>query len=257
MRVLVTAWLALLELWRGRLAFLPLVVAVLAGLVCMARVEVNGAAMAADTVIGSVAWGLATQVLPVVGELVAVLAGAGAIAGEVERGTVLLLATKLPRWALVLGKALGVYAFVLASFAVWTAVLVGVSLAHGAGQAGPLVVAGLLGALPALFAASLAVALSARATTQGAIAGTVVCFLIRGVAGMLLGLNALASHPIWQGLTRAVQVAMPTDRLGEVATLVALGRPLDAAQTGSLVAPIAWLALAMGLFATRDLAGRG
>lgn len=163
MRTLELARLGLIELWRRGFALYPLAVFALLCLTLVAKVKFSGLSPNGHDVLQTLPGYIAASILPVAGELAALLIGASALAGEFERGTVLLLATKLPRAGVVLGKALGVYAFLFAVFAAWTAVLVvGCLMTGDAQQAGSLAVVGMLGVLPSLLIASIALAFSSR-----------------------------------------------------------------------------------------------
>lgn len=257
MRALWVAQFGLVELWRRRLPVLSVLVAVFIGLAMAAALRAVPQADPTAVLTRSMHWVIAIQVLPLMGELVGALAGAGALAPEVERGTVLLLATKLPRWQLLVGKALGAYAFVLASFVLWGLVLAGGWLAMGRNlvDVGPLLIAVMLSSLPGLLVTSVAIAFSARATMFGALVGTVMLFLARQFAWFVAATHLVDEGSPGYAVATAVRAALPMDRLGEVAGVVGQGLTLNGGQTLSLVAPLAWIALAAGVFHLRDLGG--
>lgn len=256
MSILTGAWLALIELWRRRLAILPIAVAVTLGFVLTGRLEGLGGVQGTHMLLVSVHWMIATQLLPTLGELVGILAGAPAIANEIERGTVTLLAVKVPRWEIVAGKLLGVYAFLLASFGLWAAVLGVLWAVGGVDGVGQLLAATMLGALPGLLVASIALAYSARLGAQTALVATVLTLMARGVASSLLQVHVLADRPGAEAVAKAISFLVPSDRLGEIPALLSNGQALSHAQLYALGMPLAWLALAMALFHLRDLSDR-
>ncbi|MDB5101674.1 MAG: hypothetical protein JWM80_6095, partial [Cyanobacteria bacterium RYN_339] len=199
MSVLVLARLGLIELWRHRLAVLPAVIAVLLGVGLYASVGVTppptpGGAMPLQ---GSLPWLIATNVLTGLGTVLGVLAAAGALAGEMDRGTAVLLAVRQPRWVIVLGKAVGVLAFIVASFLVWGAVLAAYWVSRGgAASVGPLLQATVLGALPGAMAAMLTLAFSTRSTATASIAGVVLVYLIKSAANTMLTGQMLVKSPV-------------------------------------------------------------
>lgn len=258
MGVLVLARLGLVELWRNRLVIMPAVVALLLAVGLYATNQVvppptPGGAMPLQ---GSIPWVMATSLLPFLGAILGVLAAAGALSGELERGTAVLLATRQPRWVIVVGKALGVIAFLLASFLAWGAVLGSYwVLRGGAGNVGQLLQATLLGALPGCLAGMLALAFSTRVAATASIAGVVLLYLIRAAANTMLEGQMLVKSPAATAVAQGLQWIVPSDRLGEVGALVAIGPALTAPHLWALIAPIAWLAVAVASFARRDLAG--
>jgi ABC-type transport system involved in multi-copper enzyme maturation permease subunit len=254
MSILALAQLGLVELWRHRLSLLPLVVALCLGLGLYLAQNVVPAHAGPSPLQGTIAWVCATQILPTIGSILGVLAASGAIAGEVERGTALLLATRQPRWVLILGKTAGVYAFLLASFAAWTVVLVGAWVLQGHyDNAHQLALAAMLGVLPGCLTAAVTLAVSTIASGQAATAAVVTFFMVKGLASGLIGTGALEKRPLIEGLAKGLVKTLPTEQLGEIGTKLAIGPGLLTEHYLAAIAPIAWLALGMLLFSRRDL----
>lgn len=244
------ARLALTELWRHKLALLPVGLAVLMVLLVFLP-EGEPARGVAD----AFTYDIGVTIVPFFGVFVAVLAGGGLLAGEVERGTALLLATKpVSRAGIVAGKALGAFAFIAGSFALWALVLTVVSLlrfppavALGVG------LATLAGALVPFLYAAIAIAASTRLPATGAIAaGGLAWFAVTIAAGVSKFAGA-ANLVAVVGAARILRGLVPSEHLAGWAGLIGTGGSPTTVQLIALLAIPAWLTLAAALFATRDL----
>ncbi len=250
MSLLALARLALIELWRHKLALLPIGLAALMVLLAFLP-EGEPAVVAAD----AFTYDIGVTIVPFFGVFVAVLAGGGLLAGEVERGTALLLATKpVSRAGIVAGKALGAFGFIAGSFALWAAVLAGVSLLRFS----PAVAAGvglatLAGALVAFLYAAIAIAASTRLPATGAIAAGGLAWFAVTVAGGVMKFEE-AANLVWVvGAARLLRWIIPSEHLGAWAALIGAGGSPTPVQLIALLAIPAWLGLAAALFASRDL----
>lgn len=248
-----TVRLTLLELWRQRLAFAPIAVAVV-----MAVVAVTFANVPASRMSPADARELATgaySMLGFLGTLIGLLAGAGLVSNEIERGTVLLLATKpLPRWLLLFGKALGAWAFVVLSYALWGAILVLQAALHMPGMPLGALFSGLLltALAPCLFAA-VALFYSTFLPTMGAVAAGLFTWVAASIAPNLVSFKT-QDHGAWIGyVADAVTRVLPVDALRALAIVVPFGDGMSQAQGWALLALPGWVLLAMLVFQRRSL----
>lgn len=250
MSLLALARLALIELWRHKLALLPIGLAALMALLAFVP-EVEPAAVPAE----AFTYDIGVTIVPFFGVFVAVLAGGGLLAGEIERGTALLLATKpVSRSGIVAGKALGAFAFIAASFALWAAVLTAISLlrfplavAVGVG------LATLAGALVPFLYAAIAIAASTRLPATGAIAAGGLAWFAVTVAAGVIKFEEVANLAMVVGAAKLLRFLVPAEHLGAWPAVIGAGGSPTAVQLIALAAIPAWLALAAGSFATRDL----
>lgn len=244
MRLLAITRMTLGELRHGKLVVLPLTVAV-AILLVAANIE------------NPQAWGdqLLTGMwtgLGVVGALVAILAASGAISAEVERGTMLLLASRpVSRATIVLGKGLGVALYLAGCVALWAvamALSVGSQLEAGAWTTlwGTSLVI-----LPVLLAAAIALAASTVFPTRGAIGGTLALWF---AASLVASIPLAAVRPenvervdLTQRITGWV---VPMRRLEAFPDAV-LGGGVPTSAWLAVGVVCAWTALAVVLFRLR------
>lgn len=247
--------LTLLELWRQRIAFAPLAVLILlvfGGLLPNPEVAVDGEAL---QFAGSEVAGAVLKVLQFLGVVVGLVVGAGLVASEVERGTVLLLATKpVPRWLLVLGKAAGAFAFLLIAFALWGAALsaiIGVRI--DAGAVGQTFLGSLLGVLPAWLFVAVSLAYSTRLPAMGAMAAGLFTWILAGVAPNLVGLKEMAAYRLIGQAAEVVTWILPGSQLDGLSSALTFGPAPAWEQMAAIAAIPAWLVLAMLLFQRRDL----
>lgn len=247
--------LTLLELWRQRQGILPVLVLLLLttmALLPVPEISANGEALRirAQDVAGG-----AFRVLQFFGVFLGLLVGAGLVAGEVERGTILLLATKpVPRWQLLLGKTLGAFLFILASFAAWGAVLallVGFRLSVS--DVLPTFGGTLVGALVAWLFAAIAICGSTRLPTMGAMGTGLLVWLLGSSAPNLIRLKEMAGYE-WVGrVSEVVATVVPVGRLDALSGALAFGPPPPAQDWLYLAAIPAWLVVAGLLFQRRNL----
>ncbi len=219
--------LTLVELRAGKLIVLPLTVAVAIVLVA-ANIE-NPSAHGTDLLYGM--WGG----LAVVGSLLAILTASGAISGEIERGTMLLLAARpVSRMTIVLGKLLGIATYLALCTILW-AVLLGVGMGTRVDE-GPWVLAGgaLLAIVPMLLATAVALVASALFPTRGAIGSTIALWLAALIVAAV-PLEAVKAE-------NRDRVELGQDILGWVLPQGRLNDFPDAALTGSIPAA-SWAAL--------------
>ena len=251
MSLLVLARLAVIELWRQKLAMLAIG---LAGL--MALMVFLPEAEAAFEVRHAFTYDIGVTILPFFGIFVGVLAGGGLIAGEFERGTALLLATKpVSRAGIVAGKALGAFAFILGAFALWAGVLTLVSaLRYAPAIAVGVGVATLAGALVPCLYAAIAIAASTRLPATGAIGAGGLAWFAVVISGGLLQVEEFGGAASVHAAAKALRWAIPAEHLAAWPTLITTGTAPTAVQLVALLAIPAWLALAAVSFASRDLA---
>lgn len=249
--------LTLTEMWRQRMALIPTVLACL--MLSLGFIELTDPPAAtlpmAEQLTHEIPWALATQVLPGIGMFLGMLAGAGIIANEIERGTMLLLASKpISRWGLVLSKAAGAFAFLFAGFAVWGLILGALwAFKTHIGVLPPIWAATVLGCLPACLFAAIAIAASTRVPAMAASSLAFLAFVSNLVATGILNLGEVPFFERIKPLAYAIKRAVPSEKLGEVGNYVALGTPLTADHGWALLAIAGWLAVAVALFQRRDL----
>ncbi len=190
---------------------------------------------------------LFTFVVPLLVFAVALTSGAGATAGEEERGTLeLLLANPLPRWRLVVEKfiALSLAAAVVVA-GIWLALAVtarvaGIDLALDR-VAGALASAGLLG-----------VAIGALTMAIGALTGSRMVALGLALAVAVAGFFVNALAPLVEGLKAWRVIAPHYHYIG----YDPLANGLDATHAAVLLAiTAAFLGIAIVAFERRDLHG--
>lgn len=244
MRLLAITRMTLGELRHGKLIVLPLTVAVAIVLVA-ANIE------------NPQAWGdqLLTAMwtgLGVVGALVAILAASGAISAEVERGTMLLLASRpVSRATIVLGKALGVAIYMAACVGLWA-----VTMALGVGtqlEAGPWTTlwGSSLVILPVLLAAAIAITASTVFPTRGAIGGTLALWFAAALVTTIPLATVRPENVERVDLTqRIVGWIVPMRRLDSFPEAV-LGGGVSTTAWLAVGVVGAWIAFAVALFGLR------
>jgi ABC-type transport system involved in multi-copper enzyme maturation permease subunit len=249
MRLLAITRLTVTELRSGRLIILPLTVAVALVLVA-ANIE-NPNAWGNDLLVGM--W----SGLAVVGSLVAILTASGTISADIERGTMLLLAARpVSRTSIVLGKALGVAAYLACCVLLWA-----VALALGIGSqvdAGAWVAfwGTLLVMAPMLLAAGVAMTASALFPTRGAIGGTLALWFAAAIVASIPLTSVKAANVDRVELVQGIMGwVLPAGRLDELPSL-ALGASMPAGTWLALVVGAAWFALAGLLFRMRGSLAR-
>lgn len=247
--------LTLLELWRQRIALAPLAVLiflVFTGLLPTPEVAVNEEPfrLSASEVAGTV-----FKVLQFFGVVVALVVGAGLVASEVERGTVLLLATKpVPRWLLVVGKGLGAFAFLLVVFALWGVVLATIiGLRIDANAVGTTLLGTLIGVLPAWLFAAIALAYSTRLPALAAMAAGLFTWILASVAPNMVALKEMASYRFIGQTAEVVTWILPSAQLDGLSKALTFGPAPVWQDLAALVAIPAWLVLAALLFQRRSL----
>ena len=250
MKILALARLALIELWRHKLAFLPIGLAGLLALIAFLP-EGEPASRAVD----AFTYDIAVTILPVFGAFVGVLAGGGLLAGEVERGTAMLLVTKpVGRAGVVAGKALGAFGFVIGAFALWALVLGAVSALRFPPPVALGVALATLGcALEACLYTAIAIAASTRLPATGAIAVAGLAWFAVVLAGAALKFKAFVGAALVQALAQGLRTVVPSEHLGAWPTLLAAGTAPTTVQVIALIAIPAWLGVAAIAFSTRDL----
>lgn len=253
MSLLTLARLSLLEILRQRYALLPVLLAIglaLAGSLPNPTMMVNGMPVSPDPKqLLQVAYGLLTLAGMGLGALV----GAGLLAPEIERGTVLLLVTKpVSRAGVVLGKALGALAFLVACFAAWGLVLAVLVAWHATPALAPTAFLGALAGVPsAALLLGVAMACSARLPSGGAMALTFCAWALAGIASAMRNLS-------WEQLPLLVRVGREAAWLVPWTDMVQLPNAVFGPAPGmltwaGLIAIPAWAGVAIGLFARRDL----
>lgn len=178
MRLLAITRLTLTELRHSKLLVLPLTVAIALALVA-ANIE-NPNAYGDDLLLGTLSG------LGVVGALIGILAASSLVSSEIERGTMLLLASRpVSRATIVLGKALGITIYLVLCALLWAATLavgLGSSMDAGAGVA----FAGAMLAVPAmLLGAMLALVASTLFPTRGAIGASLALWLAAAIVAAI------------------------------------------------------------------------
>jgi Cu-processing system permease protein len=254
MSALALARLSLFEIVRQRYTLLPIVLTVglvLAGTVPTPSMMVNGQAVSPDAAqLVQVAYGILT----VAGMGLGALVGAGMLAPEIERGTVLLLVTKpLPRFGVLLGKALGALVFLVGCFALWGLVLAAIVALRGSPAMATATFGGMLaGAAPAALMLGVAMAFSARWPTGGALGLTFVAWAFAGLASLLRNL-AWEQLPVLVRVAREASWLVPWTELMRLPGALAFGPAPSSTTLLALVTIPAWVVLAIGLFSRRDL----
>lgn len=252
MKLLTLIQLTLLEAWRQRLAFVPIGLLVLLFAALLLPVD---AALEVPDLAQNLASG-AGSFLAFVGVILAINAGGGAIANEIERGTVLLLASKpLPRPVLVLGKGLGVWWFLALCFAAW-GLAAGLVFWLKVGAAGSfsLCVAVALSVLCPLLFATIALCASTLMPVQGAIGLSLFTWLASGIAPNLVSLKETARFA-WVGYgAEAFTYMVPGGALTSMGSTLAFGGAFTQAMGLALLAVLGWFVLAVLCFQWRELA---
>ena len=248
MRWLAITRLTLQELRSSRLIVLPLTIVVALALVA-ANVE-NPNAYGTGFVEG-----LWTS-LGVFGVLVAILAASGSVSNEIERGTMLLLATRpISRLAIFAGKAIGVSTYLLLCVLAW-AVTLSIGLGDQLDIGRWATFHGAMYALaPALLAAAMSLACSVWFPTRGAIGTTAAVFLAAAIVAAI-PLDAVRPRNV-----ERVQLAqdvlgwvVPIGRLDDLQAY-AIDQSPQAGATAALLVVGAWFVVgAVLLSARRSLA---
>lgn len=241
--------LTLRELRSSKLVVLPLTVAI--AIVLVATNIENPSAHGTDLLLGM--WGG----LAVVGSLVAILAASGAISGEIERGTMLLLAARpVSRTTIVLGKLLGIAIYLALCTALWA-----VLLSAGMGtrfDEGPWVMLGgaLLAFVPMLLATSVALVASALFPTRGAIGSTIALWLAALiVAAVPLSAVRAGNRERVELAQQLLGWALPQGRLNDFPD-AALTGSIPAGSWAALLVVGAWLATAVVIVRLRSSLSR-
>jgi ABC-type transport system involved in multi-copper enzyme maturation permease subunit len=254
MSALALARLSLHEIARQRYTLLPIVLTValaVAGTLPTPSLMVNGNPVypGADQLV-QIAYG----VLTFAGMGLGALVGAGMLAPEIERGTVLLLVTKpMARAWVVLGKALGGLAFLVACFLVWGLVLAGLLALRGAPELAPAALGGMVaGVAPSALMLGVAMAFSSRWPTGGALGLTFCAWALAGLASLLRNL-AWESLPALVRIAREASWLVPWTDLMRLPSALAFGPAPDGWVYLALLAIPAWVGLAIALFSQRDL----
>jgi ABC-type transport system involved in multi-copper enzyme maturation permease subunit len=251
------------EVARKRIAILPLAVLVIGSLLLLIVPSGKGDGLQQEIVAASYIYRLALAVA-------VIAAGAGAIAEEVESGTVLLLAMRpIRRRSIVFGKLLGIAAMTLAALLAWS-VVGGLALWVRSGDSmaitGMLRV-GIAGLLPELLMLVVAVALSTIMSARNAIVLTILAWLAALGAATTAEVLDSDSTPDgldsyrWIGkLARAVTWVVPRSKLENFANQ-SVGKVADSisdtahvgvgAMLGGVIAIVAWGALAALAFERR------
>ncbi|HEY9724788.1 MAG TPA: ABC transporter permease subunit [Oscillatoriaceae cyanobacterium] len=247
--------LTLLELWRQRLAFAPIAIAVVMAVIAVTFANAGDKAapllLSQSRELAQGVYGM----LGFLGTLLGLLAGAGLVSTEIERGTVLLLAIKpLPRWLLMLGKAVGAFAFLLASFALWGVFLLIQAWLHMPGMPlGALFIGLLLSTLVPILFAAVALFYSTFLPTMGAAAAALFTWVAASIAPNLIVLEQ-DPHTAWAGyLADGISRVLPLDALRTLAIALPFGDGLTRAQGLELLTIPGWIVLAMVVFQRRNL----
>lgn len=251
---LALARLSLHEIVRQRYTLLPIVLTVglaIAGTLPVPGLMVNGAPVQADAAqMVQVAYG----VLTFAGMGLGALVGAGMLAPEIERGTVLLLVTKpLSRAGVVLGKALGALAFLVVCFALWGLVLASILALRGSADIALAAFGGMVaGVAPAALMLGVAMAFSSRWPTGGALGLTFCAWALAGLASLLRNL-AWESMPALVRVGREASWLVPWTELMRLPGALAFGPAPEGLAYAALLAIPVWVGLAVALFSRRDL----
>lgn len=249
MRLLAILRLTLAELRSGKLIILPLTVAV--ALVLIAANIENPNTWGNDLLLGT--WtGLA-----IVGSLVAILAASGSISADIERGTMQLLAARpVSRTSILLGKALGITAYLAACVLLWAVALalgIGTQIDAGAWTAfwGTLLVLA-----PMLLAAGVAMTASTLFPTRGAIGGTLALWLAASIVASIPLSSVKAANVDRVAFAQDVMGwVLPAGRLDEL-TGLAIGAAVPASTYTAMLVAAAWFVLAALLFRLRGSLAR-
>lgn len=249
MKLLAITGLTLRELRHSKLLVLPLTVAI--ALILVAA-NIQNPEIYGDKVLQG-SWGA----LAFVGALVGILAASSLISAEIERGTMLLLAARpISRTTIMLGKALGVFAYLAAVALLWA-----LTLAFGLGaktDAGSIVAfSGAMVALaPMVLGAVMALAASALFPTRGAIGATLSVWM---AAAIVAAIPLSAVKPGNRGRVELAQDVLgwviPTGRLAELRDGL-LGMGVGGEAWLALVVPLAWIAFATLLLVRRGSLAR-
>lgn len=256
MAIVTLVRLTLLELWRQRLGIVPIVILVLillAGLIHgNGEVQLNGQAVAFSArEIGMGTFGL----IQFCGSVLGVIAGASAIAPEIDRGTVLLLATKpVPRWGMLLGKALGTFAFLVLSCLVWGIAIAAIGgVRSGTEYIQPLLIGSWMAVLSPLLIAAMAICFSTRMPTMGALAASLFAWMLSAAAAPLVGLKNSPGYEAVGWVAQGITTILPFKDISSLASALAFGPAPSGAEWAGLLAILGWLVVAMGLFSRRNL----
>lgn len=244
MRLYAITRLTLAELRHSKLLVLPLTVAIALALVA-ANIK-NPNAYGDGLLVG--AW----SGLGIVGALIGILAASSLVSSEVERGTMLLLASRpVSRATIVLGKALGIAIYLVLCALLWAVTLavgLGASMDAGSGAA----FAGALLALPAmLLGAMIALVASTVFPTRGAIgASLALWFAAAIVASIPLSAVKAGNRDRVELAQSVLGWALPGERLGAFSD-AALGIAVPASSWLALAVVGAWLGAAVVLLQLR------
>jgi ABC-2 type transport system permease protein len=162
------------------------------------------------------AMGLASLMAMFVG----LFGSAGAIGGEIERGTILAIAARpIDRWEILLGKFLGNAALVVAYFVVQMLIVAALLAAVTRIWVGDLWVSIALHALAVVLVVALAIATSTRlGAVPNAITVSVLAFALAGPGiGILYGIALITRSELLQQTVEWARFVLPTGPLGDLA----------------------------------------
>jgi ABC-type transport system involved in multi-copper enzyme maturation permease subunit len=247
--------MTLLELWRRRVSALPVLVLFFGVLIVFMRpaeITVNGQAVAVSA---QGLAGLVYQVFQFFGAFLGLSVGSGLMAHEIERGTILLLATKpVPRWALVLGKGLGGFAFVAGWFVLWATGFSIAMVLHFPGvSAGALLLGGVSGLVTGWLFVAITLCFSTRLPAVGAMGAGVFAWFLGMLAPPLMGLEQVPGNEAVGHIARAIAWLIPTNALKGLPFALAFGPWPTALQLAPMAVVALWLLLAGAAFQTRSL----
>jgi Cu-processing system permease protein len=162
------------------------------------------------------AMGLASLMATFVG----LFGSAGAIGGEIERGTILAIAARpIDRWEILLGKFVGNAALVVAYFVIQMVIVAALLAAVTRIWIDDLYVSIALHALAVVLVVALAIATSTRlGAVPNAITVSVLAFALAGPGiGILYGIALLTRSELSQQVVEWARFVLPTGPLGDLA----------------------------------------
>jgi ABC-2 type transport system permease protein len=162
------------------------------------------------------AMGLASLMAMFVG----LFGSAGAIGGEIERGTILAIAARpIDRWEILLGKFLGNAVLVVAYFVIQMLIVAALLAAVTRIWIGDLWMSVALHALAVVLVVALAIATSTRlGAVPNAITVSVLAFALAGPGiGILYGIALITRSELLQQTVEWARFVLPTGPLGDLA----------------------------------------
>jgi ABC-type transport system involved in multi-copper enzyme maturation permease subunit len=244
MRTLAITRVTLLELRHSKLVVLPLTVAIALALVAA---NIENPNVLGNSLLEGMWGGLAA-----VGALLAILTASGVIAGDIERGTMQLMAARpVSRGQILAGKLIGVAVYLAVCVTVWAVVLaVGLGRQLDAGAWATFQGTLLVGVAMAL-AASVAVTSSVLFPTRGAIGTSLaVWFAVTIVAAIPLSSVRPENVERVELAQLITGWAIPVERLGELPG-IAIDQPLPDGTVFAIAVIGAWVAAATLLLTLR------